>query len=255
MEKRIKKLRRPQTKRKEPKTQSDKEMENLKRLLTASGEVIATLEDENNHLNGKAYKEVAEGLVVENESLLLKIKQMEEKKIEQNNASPSKSVSFSLDPEQNIDEREENLDEEEIGDEDRDVEEVANKHDNNDAEFRQQSGRVTFIVCGVTRNTKSHMAKHMKKHEEEGESVPPGQVHCGLVAFPECPFQCSTKYDLMKHIQTAHKRQKCNFCSETFGTKEGLDKHRKKTHPPLSPVVICLTVTTEQAPIIAINSY
>ena len=82
----------------------EKEMENLKQLLTASGEVIATLEEENNHLNAKSdfYEEVAEGLVIENETLLLKLQHIEEQKTQQNVVSPGKSVSFNLDPEQNF---------------------------------------------------------------------------------------------------------------------------------------------------------
>ena len=77
-----------------------------------------------------------------------------------------------------------------------------------DTGYRQQTGRVTCIICAVTRNTKSQMRKHMEKHEEEGDVVPVGQVHCGLVAFPECPFQCSTKEELMKHIDRSHKKAK-----------------------------------------------
>ena len=59
--------------------------------------------------------------------------------------------------------------------------------------FRTQSGRVTCIVCGVTRNTNSQINKHMKEQKLDGEFVPAGQVYCGLVAFPDCPFQCKTK--------------------------------------------------------------
>ena len=58
------------------------------------------------------------------------------------------------------------------------------------------------------------MLKHMEEHKKEGEFVPAGQVHCGLVAFPDCPFQCSSKEELMKHTDIAHKKRKCNFCSE-----------------------------------------
>ena len=64
-------------------------------------------------------------------------------------------------------------------------------------------------------------------------------LHCGLVAFPECPFQCSTESELMKHIETDHQNQKCNFFSETFEIKEGADKHRNKEHPSFKP---CLDI-------------
>ena len=56
LEKRIGNLRRPIAKRQDPELIQSKEMEidNLKRLLTTSGEVIATLENKNNNLNNKA---------------------------------------------------------------------------------------------------------------------------------------------------------------------------------------------------------
>ena len=103
--------------------------------------------------------------------------------------------------------------------------------------YRQQSGRSTCIVCGITRNTKSQMVKHMEQHKEDGEFVPAGQKHCGLTAFPDCPFQCYSNEELMKHIETDHKKRRCNFCSQTFETKEGLDKHRRKDHPSFKPCI------------------
>ena len=80
-----------------------KEIDNLNRLLIASGEVIATLENENNHLNSKSefYEEVAESLT-ENESLLLKIQQLDE----QINLPPRKTVSFNIQPVYNVSELE-----------------------------------------------------------------------------------------------------------------------------------------------------
>ena len=68
-----------------------KEIDNLNRLLTASGEVIANLENENNNLNSKSefYEEVAEGLVIENESQLLKLQQLVEQ-TQENNSSQGK---------------------------------------------------------------------------------------------------------------------------------------------------------------------
>ena len=81
--------------------------------------------------------------------------------------------------------------------------------------FRQQSGKVTCIVCGLTRNTTSQMTKHMEIHKEEGQFVAAGQIHCGLTTFHNCPFQCYSNEELMKHIETDHKKHKCNFCSQT----------------------------------------
>ena len=48
-------------------------------------------------------------------------------------------------------------------------------------------------------------------------------------------FQCYSNEELMKHIDKDHKRKICNLCSETFETKEGMDKHRRKTHPSFKP--------------------
>ena len=79
------------------------------------------------------------------------------------------------------------------------------------------------------------MNKHMDQHREAGEFVTAEQVHCGLVTFPACPFQCRTKEKLMGHIDKDHKRQTCNFCSETFETKDGMETHRKENHPTFKP--------------------
>ena len=222
LEERINKLRNPKT---EIIAIQKKEIDNLNRLLTASGEVISNLENENNELNAKAefYEEVAEGLVTENENLLLKLKHQKEKyETNLNDVPTSKSVKFNLEPEGEGEEREEDegnvgvIAEEETG-------------------FRQHTGRVRCIVCGLTRNTKSQMKKHMDIHKEEGDFIPANQIHCALVAYPMCPFQCSSNEDLLKHIDIDHKEIKCNFCSETFVTEAGIDKHRKKMHP--SPTV------------------
>ena len=71
----------------------------------------------------------------------------------------------------------------------------------------------------------------MEKHKEEGEFVSANQIHCALGAYPDCPFQCHSNEDLLKHIESAHKKRKCKDCSETFETNDGLDKHRRKSHP------------------------
>ena len=213
-----------------------KEIDNLNTLLTASGEVIANLEDENNHLNAKAefYEEVAESLVTENESLLLKLQQLEEQRTHDIKMPSGKRVSFNLDLEQEGEEEEED---EAEGEEDLDREEIRKEDENIEAEaanetgFRKQSRKVTCIVCGCTRNTKNQMNNHMEKHKKEGDIIPPGQIHCGLQAFPECPYQCTKKEDLMQHIETEHAKKKCDICSETFETKQGLDKHINIKHP------------------------
>ena len=70
----------------------------------------------------------------------------------------------------------------------------------------------------------------MEKYERNGDIVAPGQIHCRLVAFPECGYQCTKNEDLTKHIETAHAKQKCNICSETFETKTGADNHMNAKH-------------------------
>ena len=214
-------------------TKHKQEIDNLERLLTASGEVIANLETENNQLHAKAefYEEVAEGLVVENESLLLKLQQKEEEKTQAKETVKRKEVSWDPIQEQRVLEEEEK----DIGDDAEEEDQLGPKVVLEQTGFRQQGGRFTCIVCGITRNTQSQMIKHMKQHKEEGEFVEAGQVHCGLVAFPECPFQCRTKEELMLHIDNDHKKQKCNFCTETFENKDSMESHRKKNHPTFKP--------------------
>ena len=71
----------------------------------------------------------------------------------------------------------------------------------------------------------------MKKHKEEGEVLDVRQEHCCLVAYPGCPFQCNSKEEFLKHIETDHVPLKCDVCSETFETKEGKENHNRKQHP------------------------
>ena len=144
LERRIVELRKPKAQSPENKiiAVQKKEIDKLNTLLMASGEVIANLEDENNHLNTKAefYEEVAESLVTENESLLLKIQQIEEQRTQE---SSGKRVSFTIIPEQEEErEDDENLDQEETGIEEGNIEEEAN----NESDFRTQSKRKTYIV-------------------------------------------------------------------------------------------------------------
>ena len=47
----------------------------------------------------------------------------------------------------------------------------------------------------------------MEKHKEEEEFVSANQIHCALVAYPDCPFQCHSNEDLLKHIESAHKKE------------------------------------------------
>ena len=131
----------------------------------------------------------------------------------------SKKGTFNPVPEQRVFEVDEVVTEEyEKREEEEEIEEEVQE----ETGFRQQGGRVTCIFCGLTRNTKSQMNKHMQQQKDEGEIVPAWQVHCALVAYYMCPFQCSSKDELIVHIENKHKRQKCNFCKETFETKEGM---------------------------------
>ena len=135
-----------------------KKIDDLERLLTARGEVIANLEQENNQLNAKAefYVELAEDLTIENESLVLILQQAREEELPKKEAN-SKKVTFNPVPEQREFEVEEGAT---VEDERGEEEEVTEKEVQGETGFRQQGGRVTCIVCGLTRNTKSQMNKH-----------------------------------------------------------------------------------------------
>ena len=175
LEARINDLRIPNT------NTQQKKIDDLERLLTASGEVIANLEEENNQLNAKAefYVELAEDLTIENESLVLQLQQAREEELPNKEAN-SKKVIFNPVPEQ----REFEVEEVATGEDERGEEvEVTEKEVQGETGFRQQGGRVTCIVCGLTRNTKSQMIKHMQQQKDEGEIVPAWQVHCALVAY------------------------------------------------------------------------
>ena len=80
LDKRMEMLRRPTANIEELNKKLQRQIDNLQRLLTASAEAIDNLENENNQIHSKAefYLEVAEGLVTENENLLLKIQQQQE---------------------------------------------------------------------------------------------------------------------------------------------------------------------------------
>ena len=152
LNKRMELLKRPAANKEELNTKLTKEIDNLERLLTASGEVIANLENENNQLHAKAefYEEVAEGIVIENESLILKIQQQKEEELSQKEPMTRKEVTFNPVPDQRVFEEEEVEAREEQAEE----EQVKAKIVQEESGFRQQSERFTCIVCGLTRNTK-----------------------------------------------------------------------------------------------------
>ena len=154
-------------------------MEDLERFLTASGEVIANLEEENNQLHAKAkfYEEVAEDLTIKNQSLLLKLQQKEEEYSIKQEFNKRIEVTFEPTSEDIV------LEEEVVAprDDEYEVEQVEQEKEcPEETGFRQQRGRFTCIVCGRTRNTQSQINKHMQEHKETGEFVPAEQVHCAV---------------------------------------------------------------------------
>ena len=122
--------------------------------------------------------------MTENESLLLKIQLLHDQIKQQ------PTVIFNPIIEQRVYERdklnipeEEEVNENVVEEDDEDMEgedktennEEGSKAEGNEmAAFRMQGGRVSCIVCGKTRNTRSKMNKHMKEHEASGEVIPPG---------------------------------------------------------------------------------
>ena len=85
---------------------------------------------------------MAESLVIENESLLLKLQQLVEQ-TQENNSSQGKSVRFNLDPEheaQEQEEGEENLENVETGEAEKTEEETG---------WRQQTGRSNIQVLSL----------------------------------------------------------------------------------------------------------
>ena len=86
MDKRIKKLIRSKESRViatntiETKSKQEKEIKELKQLLTGAREVILNLEDECGELHKKAefYEDMSENLVTENENMIVKMKQISE---------------------------------------------------------------------------------------------------------------------------------------------------------------------------------
>ena len=70
----------------------------------------------------------------------------------------------------------------------------------------------------------------MSDHKEDMED---GSYTCS-----KCPYQTTSKDDLVKHISIAHGiqiKEKCNKCDETFGTQRELSRHITENHKSHKP--------------------
>ena len=94
-------------------------------------------------------------------------------------------------------------------------------------------------MCGLTRNTKHQMEKHMKEHNEE---IDDGDFTCD-----ECSYQNNSRDQLAKHIKEAYKRNNssditvavviCRRCGNESKDKNELIKHILDTHPTYKPCI------------------
>ena len=97
-----------------------------------------------------------------------------------------------------------------------------------EAEWRIQGNkRLECPVCGLQKNTKKQMERHMICHEDDEEDS----------EFPctKCPYQAMNRDQLLEHLARTHRYLTCNKCNICFKSKQELNSHildHHKSHKP-----------------------
>ena len=107
--------------------------------------------------------------------------------------------------------------------------EEQNTQNKSESQWTIQGGqRIECPICGLTRNNKNQMEKHMKKHDDDEED---GMFTC----TEECQYQTMNRDQLIEHLERKHEIYTCSkFKKSCNGNKEFnlhiIDKHM--SHKP-----------------------
>ena len=99
--------------------------------------------------------------------------------------------------------------------------------------WQRIGSRFECPICGLTRNNKNQIEKHMHIHDEEEED--------SGYTCRECSYQTSNKDQLIEHIERAHTQNtkslfKCDMCKINFKSQRDINVHdvnkHKKSYKP-----------------------
>ena len=106
------------------------------------------------------------------------------------------------------------------------------------------SGVKTCDKCGAVFRNDSLLKDHEQNDHEKNieieieDEIPKEvstkqQLHCALTDSPDCQFQCETKEQLQRHIETEHRAKthlQCTVCNIVFRNIDNLSTHMNSTH-------------------------
>ena len=95
--------------------------------------------------------------------------------------------------------------------------------------------RYKCLTCGVTRNTKNKIDRHMREHEEDIDEC----IH-SINKCDKCLDQSKTGNHVEKHIHERHESYRdsqiyCDMCNKPFRTKRELSHHMSADHKSYKP--------------------
>ena len=97
---------------------------------------------------------------------------------------------------------------------------------NSPGAWQRVGARFQCPICGLTRNTKSQIQKHMGVHDEDEED---GSFTCN-----DCSYQTISRDQLIEHTEKTHTTNnnilKCDSCKLNFSNQKEMNIHNNTRH-------------------------
>ena len=107
--------------------------------------------------------------------------------------------------------------------------EEQNTQNKSESQWTIQGGqRIECPICGLTRNNKNQMEKHMKNHDDDEED---GMFTC----TEECQYQTMNRDQLIEHLERKHEIYTCSKCKKSCNGNKELNLHIIEKHMSHKP--------------------
>ena len=121
---------------------------------------------------------------------------------------------------------------------DNDKETEEQKKSQSSSEWSIQGGNICECpICGLTRNNKHQMTKHMKSHNDETDD---SSFTCKY-----CSYQSMNRDQLVEHLERKHVKYICNKCNKSCDSKHELGQHIQEDHISHKPCRYFATASCE----------